>query len=70
MPTNINVSNSPHISQPLSTRRVMIDVIIALLPAIAFAAYYFRIRALILIATCVISAVVTEWICNSIKPSK
>ncbi len=64
---NINVSNSPHISQPLSTRRVMIDVIIALLPAIAFAAYYFRIRALILIATCVISAVVTEWICNSIR---
>ena len=64
---NINVSHSPHISQPLSTRRIMIDVIIALLPAAGFAAYYFRMYALVLIATCVISAVATEWICNLIR---
>jgi electron transport complex protein RnfD len=45
----------------------MIDVIIALVPAIAAAGYYFRIHALILIAVCVLSAAVTEWLCNKIR---
>ncbi|MFC1677508.1 RnfABCDGE type electron transport complex subunit D [Planctomycetota bacterium] len=68
---NIAVSPSPHISGPLSTRTVMIDVIIGLIPAIAFAGYYFHMYALILIATCVITAVTTEWVCNLIckKPN-
>jgi len=64
---DIIVSPSPHISRPLSTRTVMIDVVIGLVPAMAAAGYYFRIRALILICTCVISAVVTEWLCNLIR---
>jgi len=64
---NITVSSAPHISKPLSTRRVMIDVIIGLVPAMAAAGYYFRIYALILIPTCVISAVATEWLCNAIR---
>ncbi|MFA5239979.1 MAG: RnfABCDGE type electron transport complex subunit D [Phycisphaerae bacterium] len=64
---NITVSHSPHISERLSTRMVMLDVIIALLPAMIAAGYYFRIRAAILIATCVISAVATEWLCNVIR---
>ena len=49
---DITVSCAPHISEPLSTRRVMIDVIIALVPAMAAAGYYFRIYALILVPTC------------------
>ena len=64
---NITVSSSPHISKPLSTRRIMIDVAIGLVPAIAAAGYFFRIYALILICTCIISAVATEWICNLIS---
>jgi electron transport complex protein RnfD len=44
----------------------MFDVIIGLVPAMAMAGYYFRIRALVLIFTCVVSAVVTEWLCNVI----
>ena len=64
---DIRVSCAPHISQPLSTRRVMIDVIIGLVPAMAAAGYYFRIYALILIPTCVISSVATEWLCNLIR---
>jgi electron transport complex protein RnfD len=64
---NITVSPSPHISKPLSTRSVMIDVIIGLVPAMAAAGYYFRIHSLILIATCVISSVGTEWLCNIIR---
>ncbi len=71
MLTDIRVSCSPHISKHLSTRSVMIDVIIALAPAMAFAGYYFRIHALLLICTCVISCVATEWLCNVIckKPN-
>ncbi len=64
---NITVSSAPHISKPLSTRSVMIDVIIGLVPAMAAAGYYFRIYALILIPTCVFSAVATEWLCNLIR---
>ncbi len=67
MLTDIRVSCSPHISERLSTRSVMIDVIIGLSPAMAAAGYYFRIRALILICTCVISSVATEWLCNVIR---
>jgi len=64
---DIRVSCSPHISGPLSTRRVMVDVIIGLVPAMAAAGYYFRVRALILVATCVLSAAATEWLCNLIR---
>jgi len=64
---NITVSSSPHISEPLSTRRIMIDVIIGLVPAVAAAGYYFRIYALILIPVCCISAVATEWLGNLIR---
>ncbi|MHC4394777.1 MAG: RnfABCDGE type electron transport complex subunit D [Planctomycetota bacterium] len=63
----ITVSCSPHISGPFSTRRVMFDVIIGLVPAMVAAGYYFRVYALILICTCVISAVATEWVCNVIR---
>lgn len=68
---DITVSFSPHISKPLSTRAVMVDVIIGLSPAILAAGYYFRLHALLLIAVCVIACVATEWICNAIrrKPS-
>ena len=64
---NITVSPAPHISRPLSTYRIMLDVIIGLVPAMVAAGYYFRIYALILICTCVISSVATEWLCNLIR---
>ena len=64
---DIRVSCSPHISERLSTRSVMIDVIIGLAPAMAAAGYYFRIRALILICACVISSAGAEWLCNVIR---
>ncbi|MHC4061738.1 MAG: RnfABCDGE type electron transport complex subunit D [Planctomycetota bacterium] len=67
MLSEITVSPAPHISKPLSTRSVMVDVIIGLAPAMVAAGYYFRLRAFVLIATCVISAVVTEWLCNVIR---
>ncbi len=67
MLSDIRVSCSPHISGPLSTRRVMFDVVIGLVPAMAAAAFYFRLYALILIGTCIVSSVATEWLCNLIR---
>ena len=67
MLSDIRVSCAPHISERFSTRSVMIDVIIGLAPAMVAAGYYFRMRALILIAACVISCVVAEWLCNLIR---
>jgi electron transport complex protein RnfD len=63
----ITVSPSPHISKPLSTRSVMVDVVIALVPAMAAAGYFFRVRAVILIAACVVSCVAAEWLCNLVR---
>jgi electron transport complex protein RnfD len=63
---NITVAPAPHISRPFWTYQVMTDVIIGLIPAVVAAGYYFRLHALILISTCVISCVITEWLCNLI----
>jgi len=64
---DVTVSSAPHISKPLSTRGVMLDVIIGLAPAMVAAGYYFRVHAVALIATCVISCAATEWVCNLIR---
>ncbi len=64
---DITVSSAPHISKPLSTRGVMVDVIIGLAPAMLAAGYYVRAHAVILIATCVIACAGTEWLCNLIR---
>jgi Na+-translocating ferredoxin:NAD+ oxidoreductase RnfD subunit len=39
----------------MTTRSVMVDVVIALIPAMVMAAFYFRLRAFILIPVCIIS---------------
>jgi len=44
----------------------MIDVIISLAPAMAAASYYFRIQAVVLITTCILSCMTSEWLCNII----
>jgi len=64
---DITVSPSPHISAWYSTRRIMVDVIIGLVPTMVMAGYYFRIRALALISVCVICCVLTEWLCNIVR---
>lgn len=54
------VSSAPHIRTDLTVQRVMLDVIIAMAPAILAAGYFFGIRSLITIAASVIGAVVAE----------
>ncbi len=67
MLSKITIAHAPHISGPFSTRRVMGDVIIALVPAVLAAGYYFRIYAIILIPTCLVTCLLTEWLCNIVR---
>ncbi len=67
MPQDITVSFAPHIRKPLSTQRVMLDVLIGLIPLVVAAGIYFRLRGLLLIGVCVVWCVATEWVCNLIR---
>lgn len=60
------VSSSPHIHNEDSISTAMRDVIIALIPALLASLYYFRLAALSVIVTCVVVAVVSEYICRKI----
>ena len=51
------VSSSPHIHQKKTVSSIMLDVIIALLPATICGIYYFGIRAALVIATAIVSSV-------------
>lgn len=56
------VSASPHIHAPETTSGIMLDVILALLPALAAAIWLFGSRAAVLTAVCVGTAVLAEWL--------
>ena len=58
----LNVSSSPHVRDNSSTRRIMLDVCIALLPACIFGIVNFGMRALAVLVVSVITCVVSEYL--------
>jgi len=56
----LNVTSSPHIRGNFRTSRLMLDVVIALLPALAVGAAVLGLRALVVALISVAAAVVTE----------
>lgn len=60
-PLKLSVAGSPHASSPAGTRSLMLDVIIALVPALCIAVYFFGPRALILTAVSVAGCEFFEW---------
>ena len=63
--SKLHISSTPHIHQKgSSTRNIMLDVVIAMLPATIAGIVIFGISALWTVLTCVISAVVAEWLFN------
>ncbi len=60
MSGNFNISSSPHIRAQITTRDIMIYVLIALIPAACFGIFNFGISALTVIAVTTLSAVITE----------
>ena len=61
---NLNVSAAPHICSRTSTKNIMLDVLIALLPATVASIVIFGMKAVWIILACVISAVLSEFIFN------
>lgn len=60
--SNFIVSYAPHIRSAKSTKQLMADVIIALIPALLAAIYFFGLPALVHTVICVLSCVFFEWI--------
>ena len=57
---------APHIAMPLKTKNIMLDVIIALIPALIASAIIFGARALLVVAVSVISCVLGEYLYRKI----
>lgn len=62
---HLTVSPSPHAHSGASVRGIMLDVVVALLPACAAALWFFGLRAALLLAVCVASCLATEAACRA-----
>ena len=54
---NLTVASSPHIRGDFKTSRLMLDVVVALLPALAVGTWVLGFRALAVTAVSMVSAV-------------
>lgn len=54
----------PHIKTAETVNDVMRDVIIALMPALIAAIYFFKMKALLVVSISVISALISEAVCQ------
>lgn len=61
-----NVSVSPHVREQSTTKAIMRDVVIALLPILAFGVYQFGLDALLIIFISVATCVISELLFNLI----
>ena len=66
----LKFSASPHVKAKRTTRQIMIEVCIALLPAVIMGIIYFGLNAFLLIALSVLSAVASEFIYHLICGKK
>ncbi len=66
MSEKLKLSASPHIHSGNSTSRIMLDVIIALFPALVAGTVIFGLRSLAVVAVCVLSSVLFEFLFNLI----
>lgn len=67
---NLTNTSSPHIRGNFRTGRIMLDVVLALLPAWVVGSIMFGVRALLVGLVCMVAAVATEWISNLISKNK
>ena len=68
----LTISSSPHVHSPVTTKSIMRDVVIALMPALAGSVIFFGFRALLVTLVSVAACVFFEWLwCRLRKvPSK
>lgn len=58
----LTISCSPHVHAPDDTQSIMLDVVIALLPAMLGAMYFFGLRSLVVMAVSVAACVIFEYL--------
>lgn len=66
----LTVASSPHIRGNFRTNRIMMDVVIALMPALFVGIWKFGVQALILTLVTIGSAVAAEWLYSVITRSR
>lgn len=66
----LHISSNPHVRDKNSTSSIMLDVIIALLPATGFGIYNFGYKAAILIAVTILSCLATEFLYQKLMHKK
>ena len=59
---NLTVASSPHIRGNFRTNRIMMDVVLALLPALAVGIWKFGFRVIPVTTICIGAAIVSEWL--------
>ena len=64
--TQLHISSSPHIHGQKTTSRIMLDVIIALMPATIAGFIIFGLKALSVVMMCIAVCVISEIIFNKI----
>ena len=58
----LTVASSPHIRGNFRTNRIMMDVVIALMPALIVGVWQTGVRALTVVALCIACTVASEWL--------
>ena len=66
----LTVASSPHIRGNFRTNRIMLDVMLALTPALAVGVWNFGIRALAITFLCIASAMVAEWLYSLVTKTR
>ncbi len=66
MENKLIASSSPHLRSEETTQKIMLDVIIALLPAFVASIFYFGFSSGVLVVASVASAMITEVICQKV----
>ncbi len=67
----LHVAPAPHLfSGALTTRRMMFDVLLALVPVLLASLFVFRQYAVIQLAICVVSCLVAEWLFTAMRGRK
>ena len=59
---NLTVASSPHIRGNFRTNRIMLDVVLALLPALIVGICVLGLRALVVTLICVATCLIAEWL--------
>ena len=67
---NLTVASSPHIRGDFKTRRIMLDVVLALLPALLVGMWMHGVRSVLVVAVSIVSCVAGEWLYSVVTKTR